>query len=101
MHPLLRPVGTIERNHLRFDRPYGTEKGIVYFHPSDESLGYFQPTLRVESFADVTGRKLRRRHGPKGSPTSRVESFADVTGRELRRRHGPKASPTSRYITRY
>ena len=42
----------IETGRQRFDRPYGTEKGSKYtLLPSDKSLGYCQPTLRVEILA--------------------------------------------------
>ena len=36
------------------NRPYGTEKDVTFYHPSDESLGYYQPTLRVESLVDTS-----------------------------------------------
>ena len=40
----------------RFDRPYGTENESKYsLLPSDESLGYYRPTLRVEILA-VSGK---------------------------------------------
>ena len=35
-----------------FNRPYGTEVGVrCALLPSDKSLGYYQPTLRVEILA--------------------------------------------------
>jgi hypothetical protein len=47
---VLRPVGTLEPclSWHDFNRPYGTNKRIFnHFRSSDESLGYFQSTLRV------------------------------------------------------
>jgi hypothetical protein len=53
IHPS-SPVGTLERNHSRFNRPYGTEMSITFFQPGDKSPGYFQPTLRVERLAGIS-----------------------------------------------
>ena len=46
---VLSPVGTTEPNvsASRFKRPYGTKGILMGKRPSDESLGYYQPTLRV------------------------------------------------------
>src|SRR3989339_1184926 len=42
----LRPVGTMETNHGWFRCPFGTPRTSLALLPSDESLGYFQPSLR-------------------------------------------------------
>jgi len=42
------PVGTLETSHSWFNCPYGTRRIAVNWHPSDESLGYGQTSLRDE-----------------------------------------------------
>ena len=51
----------IERDYPSFNRPSGTEVEGDVLIPSDESLGYCQPSLRDERLsAEPTGRKPRR-----------------------------------------
>jgi hypothetical protein len=58
----LRPVGTLERLILQHVSivPPGRKNHIPHFHHSDESLGYYQTTLRVGTSANlcVTTRAL-------------------------------------------
>ncbi len=43
----------MEADGKNFHRPYGTKSEYLASCPSDESLGYFQATLRVEIVADT------------------------------------------------
>ena len=40
---------------LTSNRPYGTERVCGYPYPSDESLGYYQASLRDPPTADIFG----------------------------------------------
>ena len=66
----------------RFDRPYGTENELKYpFLPSDKSLGYCQPTLRVEILAASAAFKPRNAGSTPWRSVGRACCVAGVSSR--------------------